>query len=281
MRKFSEKEKEFVLKSLENKIPLSRFVRSVLHTDNRMFDKMCKDIGIEYPRFRKNKIWDNPFSDVNNPHVQYWLGWLATDGHISENDYKCQLFLSDKDRDVIEKFQKFLGGNLSIHTYIHYNKYPQTGVKFRNERIVKFLNNLGFNSKKTFNFYPNFNISWDYIRGCFEGDGYIRNGEIDILGASEKHIKLLYDFIIKYNIDAHFITRLDKTGNIMYHIQIHKMSDIQKFVDYLYKDADIFMNRKYLKARAASNSSWKALKFGEPASGIPSQASNLEEGVTT
>jgi len=55
----------------------------------------------------------------------------------------------------------------------------------------------------------------------------------------------------------------------------------KKFVDYLYKDADVFMNRKYLNARAASNSSWKALKFGEPASGIPSQASIQEEGVTT
>lgn len=281
MRKFTEEEKIFVLEQLKNKVPLNRFVRKVLNTDHRIFDRMCKDIGIEYPRFRKNKIWENPFENITDPEVQYWLGWLATDGHISDIDYKCSLTLADKDRDVIEKFNTFLGGTLNIHTYIHHKKYPQTGLKFRNKEIVKFLNNLGFNSKKTFEFYPNFPISWDYIRGCFEGDGYIREKEIDIIGASKRHIELIYKFIRQHDINVKFHTRLDKSNNTIYHVSIHAISDIQRFVDYLYKDADVFMNRKYLKARAASNSSWKALKFGEPASGIPSQASNVEEGVTT
>ena len=49
---------------------------------------------------------------------------------------------------------------------------------------------------------------------------------------------------------------------------------------YIYKDADIFMNRKYQNARIVRNSNWKGLKFGEPASGIPSQALK-KEGVTT
>ena len=71
-----------------------------------------------------------------------------------------------------------------------------------NANIVKFLISLGFNSNKTFNFYPNFDISWDYIRGCFEGDGYIRHGEINIVGASKNHMKLLYDFIKSYNLSS-------------------------------------------------------------------------------
>lgn len=281
MRTFTEEEKIFVIENLKNKVPLTRFVENKLHMDYRTFDRICKSIGIEYPRFRKNKIWDNPFKNIMDPEVQYWLGWLATDGHISEKDFKGQLFLSDKDRDVIEKFNTFLGGTLSIHTYIHHGKFPQTGIKFRNANIVKFLINLGFNSNKTFNFYPNFDISWDYIRGCFEGDGYIRHREINIIGASKNHMKLLYDFIKSYNLNVKMRTRLDANNNTIYHVSIHKLEDIQRFVDYLYKDADVFMNRKYLKARAASNSSWKALKFGEPASGIPSQASITEEGVTT
>lgn len=56
MRKFTKEELEFVLDCLKNKIPKSRFIRSVFHTDNRIFNKMCIRHGFEYPNFRKNKI---------------------------------------------------------------------------------------------------------------------------------------------------------------------------------------------------------------------------------
>ena len=66
----------------------------------------------------------------------------------------------------------------------------------------------------------------------------------------------------------------------MYNFEINNKEGINQFLDNIYKDANTFMNRKYYNARAIRNGSWKDPKFGEPASGIPSQASN-EEGVTT
>ena len=56
MRKFTKEELEFVKDCLKNKIPKNRFIRSVLHTDHRVFDRMCLEEGFEYPKFRKNKI---------------------------------------------------------------------------------------------------------------------------------------------------------------------------------------------------------------------------------
>ena len=53
---------------------------------------------------------------------------------------------------------------------------------------------------------------------------------------------------------------------------------IKNTIDFIYNDANTFMNRKYYNARTIRNGSWKDPKFGEPASGIPSQAN---EGVTT
>ena len=66
-------------------------------------------------KFRKNKIWDNPFENLEDQDVQYWLGWLATDGYVGTTiEKRCALQLQEKDIDVIEKFNKFLGGNLTI-----------------------------------------------------------------------------------------------------------------------------------------------------------------------
>lgn len=52
--------------------------------------------------------------------------------------------------------------------------------------VTNYLYNLGFKENKTFNFIPNFKITWDYIRGVFEGDGYFRWGhpsELNITSA--------------------------------------------------------------------------------------------------
>jgi hypothetical protein len=66
----------------------------------------------------------------------------------------------------------------------------------------------------------------------------------------------------------------------MYYYTINAKNSIINFINYIYNNAQTFMNRKFDKARIISNDDWKTLKFGELALGIPSQASQ-EEGVTT
>jgi len=57
MRNFTKDEFEFVKKCLENNIPKWRFIRSVFHTSEHVFQRMCKESGLgEYPNFRKNKV---------------------------------------------------------------------------------------------------------------------------------------------------------------------------------------------------------------------------------
>lgn len=276
MKNFTKEELEFVKECLKNKIPKGRFVKNILHMDHRSFNKRCLADGFEYPNFRKNKIWDNPFENLEDPNVQYWLGWLATDGYIGTGTEKrCSLSLQMRDKDVIEKFNKFLGGNLTIYTGSHHQKFPYARISFRNENIILFLESLGFNNNKTFEFNPKFTITWAYIRGCFEGDGYLRWGatnEFSICGGSKQHLLKIKQFIESYGIKVGFYIRNKNRKNPLYYIHIGCKKDIIQVLDNIYKDADTFMNRKYNLARSISNSAWKSLKFGEPASGIPSQA---------
>jgi hypothetical protein len=64
-----------------------------------------------------------------------------------------------------------------------------------------------------------------------------------------------------------------KDNTTIWCIGIYKKKDIDKFIGYLYDSAHYFLKRKYDKARNIRNNIRKSLKFGEPAEGIPSQAS--------
>lgn len=281
MRHFTNEEIELIKLNILKQTPKNQVLK-LLKIDNRTFNRECQVSNIEYPNFKDKKriVKHNPFQDITNPNVQYWLGWLATDGYVSHLENRITLSLSIKDIDVIEKFRDFISPNLTIHHSIHHKEFEMVFVSFRNKEIVDFLSTLGFNNNKTFEFVPNFEITWDYIRGVFEGDGYIREKEINITGASKNHIELIYNFVKSQGINCKLKQKLTPKNTVMYDFEIHAKKDISQFIDKIYANANIFMDRKYCKARTTSNSCWKTLKFGEPALGIPSQTS-LEEGVTT
>lgn len=283
MRHFTKKEIELVKENLKNQIPKSHFVEQILKADYRTFNRMCSEVGIDYPNFGRRKVNVNPFENLQDSNVQYWLGWLATDGCISHKESRVTLSVSIKDIDVVKKFKEFVSNKLIIKHTIHHGKFEMVSVSFRNKEITDFLLTLGFGEDKTFNFVPNFNISWDYIRGVFEGDGYFRwshNKEVNITSACRKHIELICSFVKDSGINCLMREKITPKGTRMYDFEIYNKEGIIQFINNIYNDANTFMNRKYYNARAIRNNSWKDPKFGESASEIPSQASS-EEGVTT
>ena len=161
---------------------------------------------------------------------------------------------------------------MTIRRSIHHDKFPMVCIAFKNKDVVNFLCSLGFNNNKTLNFIPKFNISWDYIRGCFEGDGYFRTTggyEISMISICKQHLNIIKKFIESYNIPVH-MTSYNRNGTTVWNIGIYKKKDIYKFIGYLYDSAHYFLNRKYDKAQNIRNNIQRSLKFGEPAEGIPS-----------
>ena len=51
----------------------------------------------------KKLIDYNPFEDLTNEDVQYWLGWLASDGCVVGN--RISLSVQRRDRDILEKLK--------------------------------------------------------------------------------------------------------------------------------------------------------------------------------
>ena len=120
------------------------------------------------------------------------------------------------------------------------------------------LKKLGVTPRKSWNEYglpqiPN-SLMWHFLRGAFDGDGsfYIDNrGKWKYLCASlscgsYKFLQEINEWLEKYKIQTHKI-RFDKkqNGKGCWQLRITKKGAIRKFSEYLYKNSNYFLNRKY------------------------------------
>jgi hypothetical protein len=82
----------------------------------------------------------------------------------------------------------------------------------------------------------------DFIRGYFDGDGSIRKrlNECKITSGSKIFINRLSNHLMFLNI----YHKIRIKGNA-YDLCIERKSEAKKFLDYLYKDSKIYLDRKY------------------------------------
>lgn len=121
----------------------------------------------------QRKIKRNPFENIQNSEVQYWLGWLCADGSIHDN--RIALALTEKDKDVLENYCKFLGLDFSTVKFkTKKENWDKLGtIRFGHKECAEFLNNIGLTSKKSLTLSLKINITPALLRGIFEGDGYV------------------------------------------------------------------------------------------------------------
>jgi len=213
---------------------------------------------------RSQVVRDNVFKDLSNQDVQYWLGFLSADGSIFGD--RIALSLKKDDEKILIKFKEFLGNvNIIYGIYKKFGKeYPYCRVAFRNKKIVEFLRELGITNNKSFSIKVNFPITNHFLRGLIDGDGSIYCGKrncVRIFSASKDFVKQISDLLQENNIENHVYLRNNK--KVLYDIQVNKNSEVKKIIDFLYNNANTFLQRKYYNATQIRNNLMKHLKFRE------------------
>lgn len=221
---------------------------------------------------RKGKIKVNVFKNLENPNVQYWLGLLASDGCVTKDSsgYRIHIQLKYDDQQLLTEYCKFLGQGIEVYKVQdkRYENYYYGKVSFRSNEIGEFLVNLGITPKKTENLNLTIPVTWDYLRGFIDGDGSIqiidksrilRGKEIKTCGSirigicSKIHMLQVFNFLYLNDIEPKIYTTISGRKTRLYEIQINKSKDILEVLSKLYKNADIYLERKYHKAQDLSN----------------------------
>lgn len=186
----------------------------------------------------------NPFIDITNDEVQYWLGLLATDGNVSKgNNNRIVLQLHWNDRYIVEAFAKFTNATAYNVYNKKYNLYEKR-VAFRNKQIKSTLVSYGIVPCKSKILKMNIPITFSFLRGVIDGDGYIRKynnrSTVEIATASNLFALQLYEFLSSNNIKC--TIREDK--NKLYIVGVYSKLYSLTLYKKLYEKASIFMIRK-------------------------------------
>ena len=222
----------------------------------RLKDKYGKE-NIISRKDGKLEIDSDFFETIDTEEKAYWLGFLTADGHLAKTGY-LSLALGLKD---IEHLRKFKSDIKSKHKIIENatqtignKKYVVQRIAFKDKKIESDLKKLGFNNKKAYNAYIPFDkipneLMNHYMRGLFDGDGSVfeyKNKKIYVVICTTsscqmvdditQYIKNKLDIEVKYNTNETFLD-----------IILRKQDDIYAFQEWLYKNATVYLKRKYDK----------------------------------
>lgn len=248
---------------IQNKMGITALAKHFGVDRHVLKDKLSKKYGyvISRPKGKKD-INENFFENIDTEEKAYWLGFLTADGYLSD-DNSLQLCLAEKDRKHIEKFKQNIESSHKIslkQATINNKTINSYRISINNKKIASDLRKLGFNNNKSYECYIPFenipkSLLHHYIRGLMDGDGCVVNYETKY---NKKHVRLTICTTVSCQLinDITLCLEEELSINVKYRIGknkkpvdiiIGKQKDVKKFYDWIYKDATIYLDRKYDK----------------------------------
>lgn len=255
--KVSEAEKNKIVNLYKIKNQTIKKIAKTLKRSKRIVTRVLKENKVKMKTTRKHIFKDENFlKKIDEPWKAYFLGLLWADGNISHHldSYAIRIALIESDAQIVltqlhkkifktkVRLEKVKGGKVNILGNLC-NKKDQLLFRINSKPIFEDLENLGCTQKKSLTIdYPKNmpdEFFWDFLRGYFDGDGCISRSfrMISSLSLCESIQKKLMKFKIK--------SYLYQNGKV-YELAVHKKLDKMTIFNNFYKDADIFLPRKYL-----------------------------------
>ena len=202
------------------------------------------------PHYTEYKHNYNYFNNIDDEHKAYWLGFIFADGCIrtDHRQYGLTIELNKIDILHLKKFRDDISANVPITT--RKNRQNMCAIKISAKETIKDLDKYGCISNKTYegiftDHILNLDIEFKkaFLRGYLDGDGYIDKKRYRII-YTVKQLKIaeqIKDLIcevsgVKANI------RKEKN---YYRINIENKKGVMGFLNSIYNNATVFLNRKY------------------------------------
>lgn len=201
----------------------------------------------------------NYFSNIDNSHKAYFLGLLFTDGSVRKTGENRQgqirIQLQAQDKEILEKLKK----ELNVTSELIYDPRGKGcySLEFANEQIFQDLGKYNIVPNKTYNIHnlptniPDL-FKIDFIRGLFDGDGCLtfdkETKSKDVtLNFTSYYESVITDFQLLIDQLIHKEKHNKNVYTQCWHTQWRGYNQVMQILNILYKDADIYLQRKYNK----------------------------------
>lgn len=200
-------------------------------------------------RTRTYIINEHYFDVIDTQNKAYFLGLLYADGCVSKKGYSTVLSLHKKDEGLVKQL------SILIYNEEHVNYHEDSCCleiysKYMNETLTKH----GCEPLKTFTIrFPTWlddNLIPHFIRGYLDGDGCISAEDRFAINftSNAMFIRDLHDILeSKFNITSNIYSIGPNKNVLTKQLLINSNANKLNFLNLIYKDANIYMERKYQK----------------------------------
>lgn len=203
------------------------------------------------------------FDSIDTPNKAYILGFLYTDGcNVSDfehhKSYGVVLKILQSDIAILEDINKETENESPILIFPNkkpnkngYYSKPSAQLKFSGEYVARKLDELGVHPRKTFSVtFPEWldkSLYRHFIRGAIDGDGslpYETQRRVSLIG-NKPFIERIVE-IINYELELCPTLYHDKRHkDQIISMRLYGKDNIVRFLDWIYEDADLKLDRKY------------------------------------
>ena len=234
---------------------------------------------------RKYNLNENYFNKIDSEDKAYFLGLLFSDGYnhsCTKNKYVA-IGLNISDKYILDTFQCFIGSNypIKIRHRNNENHSDLAHLQLNSNILSNDLTKLGCVQNKTYIVeFPSkeilpYNLTRHFVRGYFDGNGCVWEGERKTMIVKDKLYKSGYReriiHNVKFNITGSYMiishiqnilveclgfskTKLNnRNDNISTTLEYSGRLQMKKFYEYIYKDSSIYLNRKKDKFESILN----------------------------
>ena len=208
------------------------------------------------------------FKNIDTEEKAYWLGFIYADGYITINEKTNSGYvgieLQASDVNHLKKFNKSISGNYPITFDEKKCNLNDSGKIHKMCKIrlssINMANDLianGATRDKTYTMQlPNIpnELMCHFIRGYFDGDGCIYITKKNRIrchfdSVSTIFLEQLRKFLYHIGINSYLYMSKNNNGKYkdLYRLEIAGVEYTQKFLQYIYNNSQIYLDRKYEK----------------------------------
>lgn len=197
--------------------------------------------------YKKYKFQENYFEIIDSQQKAYWLGFLYADGYNCVKGKYVSMALQEKDLEILKKFKNHLNFNGPLTYKLKNNGQNQWQICICSGKFSKDLEKLGCVQAKSLILEFPLNLQSKFIRhfirGYFDGDGWVTSGPSWGIVSTKNFCntvnEILSPLIGIKNLENH------PNNNITKIYRVSGRRQLKKIFHFLYKNATIYLKRKY------------------------------------
>lgn len=229
----------------------------ILNKTKVAIDLKANILGLKNTQYHYDQLF---FSKIDTEEKAYWCGFIMADGcvTINQKNNSCELCirLAKRDYHHLEKFNQSLHGNIPV-TFrtdicnLSQKKYTTSNIRIYSQQLVHDLEKYNvIPCKSLVKEFPT-NIPEElmshYVRGYFDGNGCIsyvgKRLQCSFTMGSHKFANGLFEYLQNQKIKCYKY----KYANI-HSLRIgSSLSNILDFLNHIYSNSSIYLDRKYEK----------------------------------